>query len=131
MAFRSCCLFLYWILKFNSGTTDYMDRFIDEQDSSRDRSSSPNFYSLMFGTSDGRKGLSLYPGAKSQLHMGENNGANDLSAAANNPPTSSVASSAPGSQTVQPNSESGSNTNGRLQVLADNTSDPSSQPKSP
>ena len=102
-----------------------MDRFIDEQDSSRDRSSSPNFYSLMFGSSaDGRKGLSLYPGAKSQLHMSENNGASDLSSAAaatTNPPTSSVAS-AP---------ESG-NTNGRLQVLADNASDnPSSQPKSP
>ena len=55
-----------------------MDRFIDEQDSSRDRSSSPNFYSLMFGGSDGgRKGLSLYPGAssKSSLHLGsESNG---------------------------------------------------------
>ena len=61
-----------------SGTTDYMDRFIDEQDSSRDRSSSPNFYSLMFGGSDGgRKGLSLYPGAssKSSFHIGsESNG---------------------------------------------------------
>ena len=60
-----------------------MDRFIDEQDSSRDRSSSPNFYSLMFGNNaDGRKGLSLYPGAKSQLNLGgnsENNGASDLS----------------------------------------------------
>ena len=57
-----------------SGTTDYMDRFIDEQDSSRDRSSSPNFYSLMFGGSDGgRKGLSLYPGAssKSSFHLGQ------------------------------------------------------------
>ena len=55
-----------------------MDRFIDEQDSSRDRSSSPNFYSLMFGGSDGgRKGLSLYPGAssKSSFHIGsESNG---------------------------------------------------------
>lgn len=111
-----------------------MDRFIDEQDSSRDRSSSPNFYSLMFGSSgDGRKGLSLYPGAKSQLHMaGENNGASDLSSAAasTNPPTSSVAP-ALGSQTAQLASESG-NTNGRLQVLADNAStNPSSQPKSP
>merc|ERR1712020_38946 len=54
-----------------------MDRFIDEQDSSRDRSSSPNFYSLMFGSeAGGRKGLSLYPGAssKSSFHLSDSNG---------------------------------------------------------
>ena len=66
-------LFYEMFPPFYKGTTDYMDRFIDEQDSSRDRSSSPNFYSLMFGGSDGgRKGLSLYPGAssKSSFHLG-------------------------------------------------------------
>merc|ERR1719222_1183530 len=93
-----------------------MDRFIDEQDSSRDRSSSPNFYSLMFGNAEGRKGLSLYPGAKSQLNLGENNGAaasvlsnRESSSASSAPnPTSTVAAvssematSAP--QTTRPN----------------------------
>ncbi|XP_040582732.1 mesoderm induction early response protein 1 [Lepeophtheirus salmonis] len=34
------------------GTTDYMDRFIDEQDSTRDRSSSPNYHSLLYGASN-------------------------------------------------------------------------------
>eukprot|EP00096_Caligus_rogercresseyi_P007390 TRINITY_DN2523_c0_g2_i1.p1 TRINITY_DN2523_c0_g2~~TRINITY_DN2523_c0_g2_i1.p1 ORF type:complete len:505 (+),score=190.26 TRINITY_DN2523_c0_g2_i1:131-1645(+) len=34
------------------GTTDYMDRFIDEQDSSRDRSSSPNYHSLLYGANN-------------------------------------------------------------------------------
>ena len=59
-----------------------MDRFIDEQDPSRDRSSSPNFYSLMFGGNEGRKGLSLYPSAnvnsgKTQLHVGDSNGSTE------------------------------------------------------
>lgn len=41
------------------GTTDYMDRFIDEQDASRDRSSSPTAYhSLIFGA-DSKKGLPI------------------------------------------------------------------------
>ena len=56
----------------NLGTTDYMDRFIDEQDPSRDRSSSPNFYSLMFG-SEGRKGLSLFPAVSSKSQMQHHN----------------------------------------------------------
>lgn len=43
------------------GTTDYMDRFIDDQDPSRDRSSSPTYHSLIF--TDTKKGLSLHPGA--------------------------------------------------------------------
>ena len=83
------------------GTTDYMDRFIDEQDPSRDRSSSPNFYSLMFGGQDGgRKGLSLHPGAgKSNITHGDSNGAAnegplDISAA--NVPTSTATSNSSG-----------------------------------
>lgn len=31
------------------GTTDYMERFIDEQESGRDRSASPNYHSLIYG----------------------------------------------------------------------------------
>jgi len=31
------------------GTTDYMERFIDEQEGSRDRSASPNYHSLIYG----------------------------------------------------------------------------------
>jgi len=33
------------------GTTDYMERFIDEQESGRDRSVSPNYHSLIYGDS--------------------------------------------------------------------------------
>ena len=79
-----------------------MDRFIDEQDPSRDRSSSPNFYSLMFGGQDGgRKGLSLHPGAaKSNISHGDSNGAanegplDNISAA--NVPTSTATSNSAG-----------------------------------
>ena len=39
------------------GTTDYMDRFIEEQDPSRDRSSSPNYHSLLYGA-DAKKSQS-------------------------------------------------------------------------
>ena len=47
-------------LVFVVGTTDYMDRFIDEQDASRDRSSSPTAYhSLIFGA-DSKKGLQIF-----------------------------------------------------------------------
>jgi hypothetical protein len=74
-----------------TGTTDYMDRFIDEQDPPRDRSSSPNFYSLMFGGSEGRKGLTLHPGAKSQLSHGDSNGG----AVDTNLPTSAAPTSSP------------------------------------
>jgi len=83
------------------GTTDYMDRFIDEQDSSRDRSSSPNFYSLMFGGSDGgRKGLSLYPGAssKSSFHLGQsesNGSAEPVINVSNSPLSTPSTTSAP------------------------------------
>jgi len=35
------------------GTTDYMERFMDEQDVGRDRSASPNYHSLIYG--DARK----------------------------------------------------------------------------
>jgi hypothetical protein len=31
------------------GTTDYMERFIDEQESGRERSTSPNYHSLIYG----------------------------------------------------------------------------------
>ena len=84
-----------------------MDRFIDEQDSSsRDRSSSPNFYSLMFGgqSDGGRKGLSLYPGAssKSSFHLGESNGsAESVTNSSSNPPlTPSSATPLPSSQSM-------------------------------
>jgi len=104
------------------GTTDYMDRFIDEQDPSRDRSSSPNFYSLMFGGQDGgRKGLSLHPGAgKSNITHGDSNGAAnegplDISAA--NVPTSTATSNSSGSTT----SQSTSATNGRNESEKDMT----------
>jgi len=33
------------------GTTDYMERFMDEQESGRDRSVSPNYHSLIYGDS--------------------------------------------------------------------------------
>jgi len=113
------------------GTTDYMDRFIDEQDSSRDRSSSPNFYSLMFGGSDGgRKGLSLYPGAssKSSFHLGsESNGsAEPVSNVSNSSPLSTPsATSAP----VQNSQSLASPTNGgRFPPLGDEDRDnPSEQ----
>ena len=39
------------------GTTDYMDRFIDEQDPSRDPATSPNFHSLLYGTDSSKKGI--------------------------------------------------------------------------
>lgn len=56
------------------GTTDYMDRFIDEQDASRDRSSSPTTYhSLIFGA-DTKKGLSILSGAHSKSPGGVSNG---------------------------------------------------------
>ena len=78
-----------------------MDRFIDEQDPSRDRSSSPNFYSLMFGGNEGRKGLSLYPSAnagKNQMHMGDSNGSVET----------------PNPSIPQPSVQSLSTTNGRV-----------------
>ena len=113
-----------------------MDRFIDEQDSSRDRSSSPNFYSLMFGNAEGRKGLSLYPGAKSQLNLGENNGnaASDLSNRESSPasapnPTSTVAvTSEMTTSSAQTTLNSGSNGSS-----SENPSQPSlpTNPKSP
>ena len=110
-----------------------MDRFIDEQDSSRDRSSSPNFYSLMFGNNaEGRKGLSLYPGAKSQLNLGgsENNGANDLSSnresSAPNP-TSTTAANPPVGTIANANSSSnGSAENPSQPPLIPAASDPQS-----
>jgi len=49
-------MYLLLLFLLFSGTTDYMDRFIDEQDASRDRSSSPtNYHSLIFG-GDNKKG---------------------------------------------------------------------------
>jgi len=52
----SACLLLRHVLH-STGTTDYMDRFIDEQDAARDRSASPTAYhSLIFG--DNKKGES-------------------------------------------------------------------------
>jgi len=37
------------------GTTDYMERFIDEQDGGRDRSASPNYHSLIYGKKPSEK----------------------------------------------------------------------------
>lgn len=87
-------------LFYFKGTTDYMDRFIDEQDPSRDRSSSPTFYSLMFGGSDGRKGLSLYPGSVKNLHHFDSNGAPPL------PPPSEAENTQNSSVTSNSNSSS-------------------------
>ena len=44
------------------GTTDYMDRFIDETDAARDRSSSPNFHSLLasYGAENKRGELKVF-----------------------------------------------------------------------
>jgi len=55
------------------GTTDYMDRFIDETDASRDRSSSPNFHSLLasYGA-DNKKGLSIMPGSSAKNMQDDN-----------------------------------------------------------
>jgi len=113
------------------GTTDYMDRFIDEQDSSRDRSSSPNFYSLMFGGSDGgRKGLSLYPGAssKSSFHLGQsesNGSAEPVINVSNSPLSTPSTTSAP----LQSSQSLASPTNGgRFPPLGDeNRDNPSEQ----
>merc|ERR1719242_190469 len=54
------------------GTTDYMDRFIDETDASRDRSSSPNFHSLLssYG-SENKKGVSIISGPNMKPNMHE------------------------------------------------------------
>lgn len=41
-----------------SGTTDYMDRFIDEQEQSHPHPS-PNYHSLMYGTDGGKRGISI------------------------------------------------------------------------
>jgi len=112
------------------GTTDYMDRFIDEQDSSRDRSSSPNFYSLMFGGSDGgRKGLSLYPGAssKSSFHISDSNGRDDASITnVSNPPP--LISS--GTTTSHQNSQSSPTNGGRFSQIDEKRENPSEQPTS-
>jgi len=100
------------------GTTDYMDRFIDEQDSSRDRSSSPNFYSLMFGGSDGgRKGLSLYPGAssKSSFHISDSNGRDDAITNVSNPPLTSSGTAS----SLQNSQSSPTNNGGRFPPIAD------------
>ncbi len=97
-----------------------MDRFIDEQDSSRDRSSSPNAYqSLLLGTETKKgklidmflagnlfnsilpPGLSLHPGAKIQHHShsdGISNGAGDSM------PLSNVSITPPASRDLDGNS---------------------------
>lgn len=41
------------------GTTDYMERFMDEQDLARDRSVSPNFHSLIYGDTKRRSETKL------------------------------------------------------------------------
>ena len=86
-----------------------MDRFIDEQDPSRDRSSSPNFYSLIYGGQDGRKGLTLHPGAKSSVSHGDSNGA-EHAIETSNVPTSSVSSNSHSGLNTSPNVS----TNGRV-----------------
>merc|ERR1712026_321545 len=103
-----------------------MDRFIDEQDSTRDRSSSPNFYSLMFGNSDNRKGLSLYPGAKSQLSTGgDNNGVTAGELSNRESMTSNSTSTVTGVPTVTEAANAQlretSSPNGRLQVPVEKT----------
>lgn len=114
--------FLVFQLDIFKGTTDYMDRFIDEQDPSRDRSSSPTFYSLMFGSSDGRKGLSLYPGSVKNLHHYDSNGTpseaenTQNSSVTSNPASSSLLSSSASDQpsAAAAAAASSASTNGRL-----------------
>lgn len=90
----------------------------------------------MFGNAEGRKGLSLYPGAKSQLNLGENNGAaasvlsNRESSASSAPnPTSTVAAVSSEMATSAPQTTLNSGSNGS----SENPSQPSLQPnpKSP
>jgi len=100
------------------GTTDYMDRFIDEQDPSREnRSSSPNFYSLMFGGQEGRKGLTLHPGVKSNISHGDSNGA-DTDNTANVPTSSIMSSNTLGSMNTSTTTSSSSSTNGRINDIS-------------
>ena len=90
-----------------------MDRFIDEQDPSREnRSSSPNFYSLMFGGQEGRKGLTLHPGVKSNISHGDSNGADTDNNTANVPTSSSIMSSNPLAASM--NTSTTTSTNGRI-----------------
>ena len=104
-----------------------MDRFIDEQDPSRDRSSSPNFYSLMFGGTDGRKGLSLYPGVgKSHLHQHDSNGAPTAGDTAD-PVSVTSPVLCPSNNLL---SVSASSTNGRLTTDKNESDSPSEQPPS-
>merc|ERR1719264_54388 len=49
------------------GTTDYMERFIDEQDGGRDRSASPNYHSLIYGKKPSEKELASNNGAEARL----------------------------------------------------------------
>ena len=91
----------------------------------------------MFGNAEGRKGLSLYPGAKSQLNLGENNGAaasvlsnreSSLASSAPNP-TSTVAAVSSEMATSAPQTTLNSGSNGS----SENPSQPSlpPNPKSP
>jgi len=101
------------------GTTDYMDRFIDEQDPSREnRSSSPNFYSLMFGGQEGRKGLTLHPGVKSNISHGDSNGADTDNNTANVPTSSIMSSNTLGSMNTSTTTSSSSSTNGRINDIS-------------
>merc|ERR1711994_322825 len=59
------------------GTTDYTERFIDEQDGGRDRSASPNYHSLIYGDSKRRsetKLESIANGAEKTRVAGEGDG---------------------------------------------------------
>jgi len=95
-----------------------MDRFIDEQDPSREnRSSSPNFYSLMFGGQEGRKGLTLHPGVKSNISHGDSNGA-DTDNTANVPTSSIMSSNTLGSMNTSTTTSSSSSTNGRINDIS-------------
>ena len=106
----------YYYCYYFSGTTDYMDRFIDEQDPSREnRSSSPNFYSLMFGGQEGRKGLTLHPGVKSNISHGDSNGA-DTDNTANVPTSSIMSSNTLGSMNTS--TTTSSSTNGRINDIS-------------
>ena len=103
-----------------------MDRFIDEQDPSREnRSSSPNFYSLMFGGQEGRKGLTLHPGVKSNISHGDSNGADTDNTA--NVPTSSIMSTNP--LASMNTSTTTTSTNGRINESEKTNNDISSQPQ--
>jgi len=79
------------------GTTDYMERFIDEQEGGRDRSASPNYHSLIYGLDNGGKKKGGPPGSSEQAPHSSANGAEDSEGSKMETLTETVSSLASGS----------------------------------